>query len=482
MTSLVITLFLAGIVPVLMVARHLNNGRLSINSSRPIVIFGITYAIFFFLMPAIQVAVGGFEFTSDYSFEVGVRSWMYFSAFAAVVFAAYSFAVRRRRHPLGLDVARWRAVDKAQFAALFVGLSILVIFAFVTQYQKVTDLGYGVVVGDRSRLGSGAGYIMAPLAWPTIMGCVLSVEGARLLRTRAPGWRVHFAVSASFALLSVGAGLSIGSRSQSVIGVLLMISMGYYVAANGRLGSRGAIRLTGVVALVLVVGVLMGVIRENLMGAHEITTSTLQVDAEKTVLFRRSLKDIGTAENIFWLIENRDRWDWQMGGTFLAAVVGLVPRTFWADKPLGGGPVLRNMIYPGSYDLARAYNTSYTTGLPTEAFMNFGLWGIALVGIPYGLVLAWVDNLAAKIRSSTEFVAWSYASFTVAMGYHNGEFFGVTSWLIIGLTPLIILRWADRRKSRVAVERRSRYLSSAFSGSLQSPGLRRSGAHTSAGR
>jgi len=118
----------------------------------------------------------------------------------------------------------------------------------------------------------------------------------------------------------------------------------------------------------------------------------------------------------------------------------LDPASDLAREAARGGPVLRNLIHPGSYDLSTGeYLTSYTTGLPAESVMNFGLGGLLFVPFIYGFALFGIAKLSLKVRTSLHFVTWMLALFLVAYGYLAGEFFGTCSWLVAYIFPLLLL-------------------------------------------
>ena len=99
----------------------------------------------------------------------------------------------------------------------------------------------------------------------------------------------------------------------------------------------------------------------------------------------------GNDENLLWLLEHGHPLYW--GQTYLSGLTNLIPRVIWPDKPLGAGPEIRNLIYPGSYVLGAEGNSSITTGFLTEARMNFGLPGVLLVSA------IWIWSVQRLVRS-----------------------------------------------------------------------------------
>lgn len=89
----------------------------------------------------------------------------------------------------------------------------------------------------------------------------------------------------------------------------------------------------------------------------------------------------GNDEALLWMLENNH--DLYLGLTYISGFLSFIPRFLWEDKPLGAGPILSNLVTPGSYILGGEGNTSLTTGLLTESVMNFG-WGGVFIIIFFG--------------------------------------------------------------------------------------------------
>ena len=344
------------------------------------------------------------------------------------------------------DTRTWRVIAGTDFVVF---VSILLVFignSLATQAGRISTLGYGVVVADRSRLGTSSGYALAPGAWSTLLACVCAVEATKRRINSRSGWGA-WALGALIAVMSISSGLLMGSRSQTLVVFSLGTVMILQTAGRGKISRRGLITVTTVVLCVVAVGVVLSNVREDLMGSPTLRGPT-EVNITPADSIEGLIGAFGTSENVVWLIQNSDRWNPRWGATFWTAFVGWVPRSLWPEKPVGGGPVLRNWIFPGTYDITSfENNTSYTTGLPAEGFMNFGWSAIILVAVPYGFTLGWVQNLGKRVDDSVKFAAWSYSSYTLGMSLLVGEFYGVASWLAIGLAPLMVIGLSRRMTS-----------------------------------
>lgn len=162
----------------------------------------------------------------------------------------------------------------------------------------------------------------------------------------------------------------------------------------------------------------------------------------------------GNHENVLWLIENPNHYEPLWGRTFLAGVLNVVPRRIWSTKPLGGGPLLKNVIYPGSYELGRRGASSLTTGIVTEAMMNYGLFGLPLVGLVHGWLLAWAAGMISRCRGVLDTVVGVTIAFAVAFMSVYSEFLGLFSRLLFTIAPFWLLFRFYERGRRPVLHRR----------------------------
>lgn len=158
----------------------------------------------------------------------------------------------------------------------------------------------------------------------------------------------------------------------------------------------------------------------------------------------------GNSENLIWLAQHDYAWHPLWGETLFAAAVNPVPRAIWPDKPFGGGPAFRNMIYPGSYTLDGEKLTSYTTGLPTEGYMNFGMLGLILFGAANGICLALIRNAYSRLRTVTPVgvVIYSFSIFMFSIGFLYMELLGGWSRYFITVLLLFVVSYLGNRPIR----------------------------------
>jgi len=144
----------------------------------------------------------------------------------------------------------------------------------------------------------------------------------------------------------------------------------------------------------------------------------------------------GNDENILWLASNS--FDYQFGISYIAAITNFIPRSIWSDKPLGAGPRLRNAIYPGSYVVGREGNSSITTGLFTEAYLNFGPFGLYLIPIIWALISIGFANKVARNLGSVMMLPWAVGFILWSTALMYSEFLGFFGRFVFITLPLFI--------------------------------------------
>lgn len=407
-------------------------------------LFCVAYAFMYFFFPALQIAGNSFKYERGYSNDTFIGALILFVVFGSAVVIAYIAFVKTgpRFHKHIDDVRSWKLMSsKTLVAAIIImvvpsGISVLYMIRMIGVY------GVGHYIADRIILSSGSGYMIAPMHWITLFSSILAVD---LLHNKFYRGKVSsrtVIIYLVLLLMSCATGILQGSRSQTLLPVVTLFAL-YFFFFSLRRGFTFRIKHATLIILAVVgvfaVGNILGYLRTAITGCANMS-AVLNKDysLSKSDDILNGLTKFGTAENVFWLIEHRG-WDLQYGKTFLSVAVGFVPRSLWPEKPVGGGPVLKNMIYPGSYNLnSSTAISSTTTGLPAEAIMNFGVLGIPIVALLYGFMLSRISMFVYRIKSSTHFIAFAYLAF-VSIGYLWGEFFGTTSWLFIYLFPIGIL-------------------------------------------
>ena len=91
--------------------------------------------------------------------------------------------------------------------------------------------------------------------------------------------------------------------------------------------------------------------------------------------------------------------DWQWGGSYLLAPVGLVPGVLLPGKAELGERVSAGMFLPSYYGVS---GITWTVGFYGEAYMNFGLPGLIVISFLFG----WLMRKAEVLLKSEGAVSW----------------------------------------------------------------------------
>lgn len=145
----------------------------------------------------------------------------------------------------------------------------------------------------------------------------------------------------------------------------------------------------------------------------------------------------GNHENIVWLLHNPQPLLY--GTTYVAAFANLIPRSFWPEKPVGGGPVIKNMIWPGSYQVGRKGNSSLTTGFFTEGLMNFGYLGFLIVPVLWSLYCKLLATVAKNQSNPLWALAFTFLFLQASTAFMYGEFLGFFARVVLSVFPVLVI-------------------------------------------
>jgi len=139
---------------------------------------------------------------------------------------------------------------------------------------------------------------------------------------------------------------------------------------------------------------------------------------------------------------------YQNGKTYSYLLATVVPRFVWPDKPSVNEA---NQFYQVAYGLTdkHALNTvSIAVGCLTEAFMNFGWWGVAPVMFAIGVLLSLFERTLLDRASGRWFAGGGFAlmSTLIAVDLQAGQYLSglMQQIAIVFLASLPVLR---RRKT-----------------------------------
>lgn len=408
-------------------------------------VFLVIFYTVFFLLPS--VAALWFEEALVYRYVAGgyrVDSWLGAQAYALafILVSAGSAALLLRvqaflgyqeiaiRDPLRRMTVSGRSFYVILFYVLPIASMLFAIFKF-------GGSGYEDYMIDRTASRKGLGYLLMPSLWFAITLTVLYFNAVVL------GRKVTV-IPALIILLSVYvlAHLYLGSKSRGLIviayGLLVLL---FYRSVLRDVGLLKVLFAAGLVLAISAVGLRFGDIREAI--TRGVSMEQVETRTDRSMLFSK-FNAFGAIENTVWLVENMRPSEVTYGGNFIAIVTGPIPRALWPNKPVGGGPYLRNLISPGSYDIVSGSRlTSYSPGIIAESYMAFWAFGIVVIAPFFGVALAAFGKLLRHVRSSLALVIWIVCLFKLAY-ILTGEVFATVASLGQTVLPLLILLVAAR--------------------------------------
>lgn len=138
------------------------------------------------------------------------------------------------------------------------------------------------------------------------------------------------------------------------------------------------------------------------------------------------------------------------GQTYLSALFIPIPRVFWAEKPVGGGPLLKNTLTPGSYSLGKQENnSSLTTGVFLEAYLNMGFMGAFIIPFLYGAIFASLLNTASRTNSIYKSYYIFFLVILMIILYPSGEFLGSCSRLFTYFFPFLLFAYINKKINKI---------------------------------
>ena len=387
------------------------------------------------------------------------RSWLLALVFATLFILATAFVAGRIvsfdsfRSRIRSSIARLDRTPEKRFDLLyFVIFYVLPLISLVYLLNRFGGANYEDYMVNRTIERRGLGYLIMPSTW-------LAISIATLLVSTLIGRKARSTLIYALPLTAffIWANLFLGSKSRGLIVlVFAALTWALYMAAKNRFNLRVIAGVPALAVLVSVAGLFFGDIREAVTRGVALEAVNTRVSLAASF---SKFNAFGSVENTVWLVENIG-FDEMIGGrSFVAVLAAPVPRALWPDKPVGGGPELRNLIHPGSYDIVGGRNlTSYSPGIIAESYMNFWIFGLLVGPLLYGAILGGVTFLAGRINSSLLLVVFLILVYR-AVYMMTGEVFASIVGIATTLLPVIVLyglRAVVNRNALVPLPRRVR--------------------------
>lgn len=438
-------------------------------------VFLIVFFSFFFLAP-LSIALL-FQDSLIYRYQYGgyePLSWMSALIFAFLfVLIAALVAIRItpltsfKRATVGLQqrLGLWiqGRHNRIDIPYMFV-FYLLPLMSLIFLLVKFGGSNYEDYMVNRTVERSGMGYIIMPSAWLAI-----TLAAALFSAVVHPKLRWRLIVTIPFLCSFIYAQLVLGSKSRGLIVLAYAgLAWGFFWALKSKFPLRVVVSIPALVVFVSIIGLFFGDLREAT--TRQASLTDIETRVAVSAVFSK-FNAFGAIENTVWLVENL-RFDNLIGGRSFAAVfVGAVPRTIWPDKPVGGGPEMRNLVHPGSYDLNNGFQlSSYSPGIIAESYMNFGYLGFVVIAPLFGFAFAMLARFLKKVNTPLLLVIYIILLYRITYML-TGEVFGAVAGMFITLFPVLFyfgLRkmfstrrsedGASWRKSEAGIEIESKFL------------------------
>lgn len=431
-------LYLCGAIFWLIMANWLAKGKLRQNFFNPIVLFSLSFAFVHFGSPALGLLNENHAFARIYSADSTLTAFCWFMVFGLVTVAVYQSLggtrlFERNRERL-YAFERWETIKPHTMKWLLVFMLVPAFMALGFQLNLIISEGIQGYLKNRITLQAGGQIYIAPMN--LFAGAVLIYFVNSLVRSKFTSEKINPAILIPLMMASITAGLVQGSRMRTLLAVLLMALTVFILHAR-----RESARRITLLFLPGILVIFMSAIALQQVRAQFVRNEKAQVALEGDTLAGDTADSFREYENTFWLLEHRNEFETKKGETFAAAITAFIPRSIWPDKPLGGGPFIRNLIKPGTYDFNSGKSlTSYTTGMVAEGYINFGDIGFVVAGVLFALILLLVTFFLKFATSTIPFAAW-LALLYRGIDLLRGEFLGGIANTVFFCMPLVLAYW-----------------------------------------
>ena len=391
----------------------------------PSLLGGAFFAFIHGVMPAMQVNVNFYRYDSFYTANTQLLSAIIVTCGGVAYFAAMNYFYKPQFDGISFGVLTPTGTRNYMVISLLT--FAVAVYCSQQNIRLILSMGIEAYLRDRIALGFGRGFTVILSHW-TYVSCLLFFIGIYITQPRSFArtlCRLLFLVALSYTFLYY----TLNSNRNSLFILLVnLVSMWFLFNRDmfGPVNVRQLSRLARPALGIAAVGMVLFFVGQLRHGRGDVNE-----DYSMTEFFNGAF---GNHENVLWLLSND--YDVQMGTTYLAGLTNFVPRAIWADKPTGAGPVLKNMIMPGSYVVGDENNSSYTTGLFPEIMMNSGSYLFIPICIVAGILVGVLFNVLGKRHQTFCFIlVFAQVSFSSQLLY--AEFLGFFGRFVFSLIPFI---------------------------------------------
>lgn len=326
-----------------------------------------------------------------------------------------------------------RTESKAYLIAIIFCIPLFVTATYDI-FKMIFQFGYGAFLANRIVLLSGKAYISLFLSLPVYVSVAYCID--RFFISRENFSLSGLIQSLIIILISSSPMLLLGGRSNLLFGFLVFLASAWLLYFRRK--EVGNLRhLKKAIFLLFIffafLANILGIIRQDLMSgeAGELTSTEQKIPLEGVMVAFSSY------ENLYVLFD-KDFDGYKFGGTIFSFLTGFVPRSIFPEKPIGAGPVMKNIISPGSYDLKDGKNiSSVTTGLPAEGYLNFGWFGAIAIPTMFLFIALVFSKIITRVSTAAG-LTFSGAILVRGLSYVNGEFFGVSMHIMMACIFMLL--------------------------------------------
>lgn len=195
------------------------------------------------------------------------------------------------------------------------------------------------------------------------------------------------------------------SKSDALWAPILAMVVFHYAGRRIRLPSLAV----GILVLAMSLSLLnFARANENLSfaSAASSVTGSAMIDA---LVYNRNMIELPKTAHVINRVP--EVLEYQNGSTFLAYLFAPIPRDVWPDKPvIASGPILGREIYG-------THVAGVPPGLIAELYWNFGLAGLLMGCVPFGMLLRYVYERFHPVEGASVATILLYSVGAVQLGY-----------------------------------------------------------------
>ncbi len=409
--------------------------RGSMDFFEPVYFVSLLYVLVFFLRP-LQILYDYHARSRFMPADLELFQWVLLVGALGFVCFRVGYASR-----IGASMGRrlpnvsgpWQHHRVVRIAAMYTLIGI-VGFSFAATQAGGFSLFFGTLRGRRL-LGEQGYWILASTL--VLVQAATIVVGTYYFKTRRLGALFVFSL-----VLSVAAGLSLGSRSEVLIVLVTLLVIFYYLRRfrPGRLVTNTVlIGLFAGAALLFVVTQVA--VRKQLLEGGELGEISLTSLATEDIASR--FLDEFSQFDWFVIVRNiaPRELPFQYGKTFLEFFSRFVPRAIWPEKP---DPIsFRISMMVGG---ARSGHPSTILG---ELYLNFNVLGIIVGSLIIGIILRALYAYLQQNRSNPAVILLYAYTFASLHRFFTRAFAPKMFGFLLFLVPTILaLRLVEQRKGR----------------------------------